>query len=123
MGAGQSEHYRRTVERFEEAARANLETPVRVSDLCRAVGVAPRTLERAVRAIHAMTPVEFLHALRLTEARQVLLSKCGSARSVTEVATRFGFRELGRFAGAYRDRFGESPSETLRRSARGGCEA
>jgi hypothetical protein len=28
-----------------------------------------------------------------------------------------------RFAGEYRDRFGESPSETLRRSARGDCEA
>src|SRR5215468_9608401 len=116
MGAGQSEHYRRTVKRFEEAARANLDTPVRVSDLCRAVGVTPRTLERAVRAIHATTPVEFLHALRLTEARETLLSKCNTATSVTEVAMRFGFRELGRFAGEYRDRFGESPSDTLRRS-------
>src|SRR5262249_49002064 len=123
MGAGQSEHYRRTVERFEEAARAYLETSVRVSDLCRAVGVAPRTLERAVRAVHATTPVEFLHALRLTEARQVLLSKCGSARSVTEVATRFGFRALDGLWGAYRDGLGESPSETLRRSARNGCQA
>src|SRR5215470_13928218 len=109
MGTGQSEHYRRTVERFEEAARARLETPVRVSDLCRAVGVAPRTLERAVRAVHANTPVEFLHALRLTEARQTLLSTSAAAGSVTEVAMRFGFRELGRFAGEYRERFGESP--------------
>ena len=123
LDAGRSENYRRIVARFEEVARANLETATRVADLCRAAGVAPRTLERAVRAVHASTPVELLHALRLAEARQTLLSTCNGAGSVTEVAMRFGFRELGRFAGEYRDRFGESPSETLRRSARGGCEA
>jgi transcriptional regulator GlxA family with amidase domain len=119
LGTQGTGHYRRIVERFEEIARGNLGTSMRIADLCRAVGVTPRTLERAVRAVHAATPVEFLHALRLTEARQTLLSKCGSARSVTEVATRFGFREFGRFAGEYRERFGESPSETLRRTCQG----
>jgi transcriptional regulator GlxA family with amidase domain len=123
LDAQSSEHYRRIVVRFEEVARANLGTYVRIADLCRAVGVTPRTLERAVRAVHANTPVEFLHALRLTEARQTLLSTCPGASSVTKVAMRFGFRELGRFAGEYRERFGESPSETLRRSARNSCEA
>ena len=111
------EHYRGIVTRFEEIARASLEGSVRVSDLCQAIGVTSRTLERAVNAVHATTPLEFLRALRLAQARQTL-STCGSATTVTEVATRFGFRELGRFAGEYRDRFGESPSETLRRSAR-----
>jgi transcriptional regulator GlxA family with amidase domain len=33
------------------------------------------------------------------------------------VASRCGFRELGRFAADYRAAFGEYPSETLRRSA------
>jgi transcriptional regulator GlxA family with amidase domain len=123
LDAQTSEHYLRIVARFEEVARANIGTYLRIADLCRAIGVTPRTLERAVRAVHANTPVEFLHALRLTEARQTLLSTCAGAGSVTEVAMRFGFRELGRFAGKYRERFGESPSETLRRSARSGCEA
>jgi transcriptional regulator GlxA family with amidase domain len=116
------DHYRRIVARFEEVARADLERLVQVSELARAAGVTLRTLERAVHAVHATTPLEFLRALRLSEARQTL-STGGPATTVTEVATRFGFRELGRFAGEYRDRFGESPSDTLRRSARGGCEA
>jgi len=111
------EQYRRIVARFEGAARANVERLVPVSELARTVGATLRTLERAVSAVHATTPFEFLRALRLAEARQTL-STCGSATTVTEVAMRFGFRELGRFAGEYRDRFGESPSDTLRRSAR-----
>ena len=34
--------------------------------------------------------------------------------SVSEVATRWGFTHLGRFAGAYRLRYGVPPSQTLR---------
>jgi AraC-like DNA-binding protein len=34
--------------------------------------------------------------------------------SVAEVAARWGFSHLGRFAAAYRKRYGESPSHTLR---------
>ena len=34
--------------------------------------------------------------------------------TVSEVAYRWGFTHLGRFAGAYRERFGETPSQTLR---------
>ena len=34
---------------------------------------------------------------------------------VAEVADRFGFTHLGRFAGTYRATFGEAPSTTLKR--------
>jgi transcriptional regulator GlxA family with amidase domain len=110
--------YREIVDRFEKIARANLESTTSVAELCRTAGVTPRTLARAFRATHGTTPVQYLHDVRLTEARQTLLAGCSGAHSVTEVATRFGFRELGRFAGEYRERFGESPSQTLRRTAR-----
>jgi transcriptional regulator GlxA family with amidase domain len=116
MHTGKGAGYREIVERFEKIARANLETTTSVARLCRAAGVTPRTLARAFRAVHGTTPVHHLHVLRLSEARQTLLAKGAGCSSVTEVATRFGFRELGRFAGEYRTQFGESPSETLRRS-------
>ncbi|WP_428140812.1 helix-turn-helix domain-containing protein [Bradyrhizobium sp.] len=39
------------------------------------------------------------------------------AASVTAVAFACGFFSLGHFSRAYRDAFGELPSETIRRSA------
>ena len=118
MSTGREARHREIVERFEKIARANLETTAGVAVLCRAAGVSSRTLARAFRATRLTTPLQYLHDLRLTEARHSLLSGCSDAKSVTEVATRFGFRELGRIAGEYRERFGETPSQTLRRTAR-----
>jgi AraC-like DNA-binding protein len=39
----------------------------------------------------------------------------GDGTTVTEVALRFGFAHTGRFAAAYRRRYGQAPSATLRR--------
>jgi AraC-like DNA-binding protein len=66
-----------------------------------------------VRAVHGMTPCHYLRALRLAEARQAFLCIDTPTTSVTEVALRCGFRELGRFAVDYRAKFGESPSDTF----------
>ena len=46
-----------------------------------------------------------------------LLSARGQPVTVTEIATDFGFAELGRFSVEYRKVFGESPSETLYHAA------
>ena len=117
MQSEQAARYRAIVERFDTIARASLETEAQVADLCAGMDVSQRTVARAFRAIRGTTPVRYLQALRLNEARRVLMAQHAPG-SVTEVATRFGFRELGRFAGEYRATFGESPSETLRRQCR-----
>jgi AraC family ethanolamine operon transcriptional activator len=111
------ERYRQVVRRFDTAAQANLGQFVGIAELCRIAGVERRTLLRAFHAIHGTTPSRHLHAFRLNLVRQALLAPDPSRKTVTEVATRFGFRELGRFAADYRATFGESPSETLRRAA------
>jgi transcriptional regulator GlxA family with amidase domain len=113
----QDQRYRQIVRRLDAAARANLDRFVGIAELCRLAGVERRTLLRAFRAIHATTPSRYLRALRLDLAKQALLAPGAGRKTVTEVATRFGFRELGRFAADYRAAFGESPSETLRRAA------
>jgi adenylate cyclase len=64
-----------------------------------------------------MTPLEWVRQARLDRARHALLES-GPDASVSEVAVASGFTQLGRFAAQYCSRFGELPSETLRRIRR-----
>jgi AraC-like DNA-binding protein len=89
--------------------------PVRIAPLCTALRVSPGTLENAFKSVAGVTPHAFFLRRRLNEARQVLLREDGDRRNVTDIALSLGFIELGRFAVRYREMFGESPSETLRR--------
>ena len=90
--------------------------PVRIANLCSALRVSPGTLENAFKTVTGVTPHVFFLRRRLNQARSVLLSEDPAQRKVTEIALSLGFSELGRFAVRYREMFGESPSETLRRS-------
>lgn len=111
--------YQDIADRFDELARANLGKLNNVADVCAAMGVMQRTLVRAIRGIHGTTPSYRLRMLRLCEVRATLLSARTRTKTVTDVAMRLGFVQLGRFAADYRDVFGESPSETLRRAVGG----
>ena len=52
---------------------------------------------------------------RLKKIRRVLRDGNPNMMNVAEVAHRFGFVELGRFAESYQATFGEAPSTTLQR--------
>jgi AraC family transcriptional regulator, ethanolamine operon transcriptional activator len=85
-----------------------------ITELCQATGGNYASLERGFRELYGLTPQAYLHAARFLRARRDLLEPQPST-TVTGVALRWGFLELGRFSVQYRRRFGESPSETIRR--------
>jgi AraC-like DNA-binding protein len=62
-----------------------------------------------------MSPKRYLWMRRMNLARRALRSADLEHTTVTEVATEYGFWELGRFSVAYRSLFGEPPSAALRR--------
>jgi AraC-like DNA-binding protein len=115
--AGTSRHG--LVERAEKLALADLEQPLHISALCRALAVSERTLRKAFYRTHGVPPCRHLRMMRLSQARRALLSADANIVTVTEIATDFGFIELGRFSVEYRKVFGESPSQTLQRPSPG----
>lgn len=84
-----------------------------VVDICTELGVSERTLRYAFREYVGLSPVAYLRACRLNRVRAVLAASDPQETKITQVAMRFGFLHLGRFAGDYKQMFGEMPSETL----------
>ena len=84
-------------------------------DLAEIAGVSVRRLQQAFREHLGTTPFAHLHDLRLDRIHDDLVH--GRGGTVTEVALSWGITHLGRFAAAYRERFGELPSQTLARAA------
>jgi AraC-like DNA-binding protein len=105
------------VEHAEALALADLDEPLHVSALCSALAVSERTLRKAFHKTHGLPPCRHLRMLRLSQARRALLSADCKFATVTEIATSFGFVELGRFSVEYRKAFGECPSQTLHRTS------
>jgi transcriptional regulator GlxA family with amidase domain len=105
------------VERAEKLALADLDGPLHISALCRALKVSERTLRKTFHKIRGRSPCRHLRMLRLSEARRALLAADRKLATVTEIATGCGFLELGRFSVEYRKVFGESPSQTLHAAA------
>jgi len=88
-----------------------------VTDLCKAAGVSERTLEYAFKEVMGLTPVAYLVRLRLHRVRQALLAAPCASTTVSAEALNWGFWHFGEFTRAYKDCFGELPSDTLRRKA------
>jgi AraC-like DNA-binding protein len=84
--------------------------PLTSADVAAGVGLSVRQVQEVVRSAYGTTPSHLLRAIRLEHARALLRS--GAVSTVSRAATEAGFTHLGRFAAAYRDRFGELPSAT-----------
>lgn len=87
-----------------------------LSDLTRVSGVSARTLQLQFEREVGCTPLQYLQNVRLRAARHELLEPQTNTVTVTEIATRWGFYNHGRFSALYRQQYQELPSETLRRS-------
>jgi transcriptional regulator GlxA family with amidase domain len=102
--------------RFEEVLAEHLSQPPNIPELCELVGVSDRTFRSCCAEFLGMSPTRYVLLRRLREVRSALREADPDTANVAEVAHRFGFAELGRFAGTYRATFGETPSTTLQRT-------
>ena len=104
----------RHVRRAAEYIHVHSAGTIALDDLVRASGVSARTLHAGFRKYYGVPPMTYVRNVRLDRARLRLTQPGSGDVSVTGVALDCGFAHLGKFSRAYRDRFGELPSETLR---------
>ena len=101
------------VKRAEEFMHDNISSKITIADLCHAAEISDRTLHAAFKRFRNISPLNYLQNIRLEKVHHEL---CGNltAASITDIASKWGFTHMGRFASAYKKRYGETPSSTRR---------
>ena len=108
-------HRARVMRRLEEVLTSTPDRPLYMPQLCATVGASYTMLHDCCQDYLGMSPKRYLWLRRMHLVRRALRSADAEKTTVTEIATDYGFWELGRFAVAYRSLFGEAPSAALRR--------
>ncbi|MEV7554513.1 helix-turn-helix transcriptional regulator [Amycolatopsis sp. NPDC089917] len=104
-----------TVRRGIAFLEANPDLDLGAADIARACRVSVRALQLAFRRHLGTTPMAYLRQVRLDRTRADL-KDAGEGTTITRVAAKWGFVDGSRFSAQYRAAFGESPSQTLRKS-------
>lgn len=102
------------VRRLEEFIEANWWDAITIDRLVAEAGVSARSIFRAFDRSRGYSPMAFVKAIRLRQARKALMSGDPGV-TVTATAFKCNFASPGHFARDYRDAFGELPSETVAR--------
>jgi AraC-like DNA-binding protein len=102
------------VRRAEEYIEAHWDQPITIEELARVTSASTRSLFHQFKRTRGQSPMAFVKELRLEHARDTL-GRTDAGPSVTETALACGFTNLGHFASDYFKRFGERPSDTIKR--------
>lgn len=106
---------RNLVTRFETLLENR---PLRdLNEISSVLGVSSRLLRACCRTHLGLSPSGYRRRRAMQQVHLALRGGDAGSASVSAVAMRNGFRDLGRFAGRYRALYGELPSATLRRAA------
>lgn len=95
---------------------AHMDTPLTLADLADVARCSKRSLQLAFDRFYGIGPMEYARRLKLAVARRSL-ERGDPAVTVADVAMRTGFTSQSQFARYYRERYGERPSDTIRRAA------
>ncbi|MBK6678365.1 MAG: AraC family transcriptional regulator [Rhodocyclaceae bacterium] len=104
------------VKRVEEFISDHAGEPLTVASLAAYAGVSASALYAGFRNFRQTTPMAHLRNVRLQKVHDDLRQAgSGSTITVTDVAFKWGFAHLSHFTAHYKRKFGELPSDTLRR--------
>lgn len=98
--------HREQVGRVITAMRSQIDQPITLRSLARIGAASPYHFTRTFRRVTGIPPAQFLSALRLDLARQLLLH---SSRKVIDICYDVGFNSVGSFTRRFTQAFGVSP--------------
>lgn len=102
------------IKRAMEWVQSHAAEKITLEHLAAASGVSGRTLQLGFQNFNGLTPLEFVHKVKLQKAYQDLASELPSI-TVDEIARRWGFSNPGKFAAEIRTTYGENPLAIRRR--------
>ena len=100
------------VRRVESYIEAHWNQAITIDALVEHTGLSARAIFRAFRQNRGYSPMSFAKMVRLRHAKELLVVP-DEMTTVTGVAFKCGFENLGHFAREYREAFGQLPSEAL----------
>lgn len=87
-----------------------------MAELCEIAALSERSLEYGFREYLDITPIRYLRLVRLNGVRRDLLAATNTKGCIVNAALNWGFVEMGRFSGEYKQLFEELPSQTIRKT-------
>lgn len=100
------------ISRCQEWIAANYSGPGPVAQMTRLSGLPERTFARRFKQSTGMAPLEYVHTLRLEEAKQMLEA---GAEPVEAIANEVGYEDAGFFSRLFRRKVGLTPQQYRRR--------
>ena len=96
------------INRCQEWAALNYKQPAPVQALVKLSGLPSRTFDRRFKSSTGMTPLDYVHALRLEEAKQMLET---SDLPIEEIASETGYEDTSFFGRLFRRKVGLTPNQ------------
>lgn len=100
--------HRRAVERVITTARERLCEPISLHDMSRVAYLSAFHFNRVFHQITGLPPNKFISAMRLDEAKRLLLN---TDRSITDICFEVGYNSLSTFTRRFTQRVGLGPRE------------
>ncbi len=115
--SGGSARYR-FARRVEELMWQNVDALLSLKAISKLTARSPRSVHYAFTSSYGLGPLSHFKILRLNAVRKWLCDP-GRTAAIIDIAAEYGFWHLGHFGTGYKLFFGETPSQTRRRSAGG----
>ena len=91
----------------------NVDNLYKISELIDTMDISGRVLQYSFKKDLGLSPKQYLQYLRLSAVRKELLQRRNEAINISDIIAKYGFFHPSAFTVAYKNFFGETPTQTL----------